>query len=285
MELSDLEVFRTVVYEGGINRAAEKLNRVPSNVTSRIQKLENDLGKELFIRDRNRLKISSSGTQLLDYANRLLALADEAVAELNMAQPKGTFKIGAMEAVAATHLAKLLSAYHQQFPQVQLVVESAPTGDLIAKILDGEIDLAFVADPPKDKRLKMVPAFKETLVLVSDQQHKAIRSPEDLGEHPTILGFNPKCAYRTKLQSWVEASNIAAQVIEIGSYHTMLSCAAAGMGIGIIPESVLAVYQNADILRTHKLPAKWAKSNTVLICREDAVGHNTLPFIELISNQ
>jgi DNA-binding transcriptional LysR family regulator len=52
MELSDLEVFRTVVATGGISRAAEYLHRVPSNVTTRIQKLEHELKKQLFVREK-----------------------------------------------------------------------------------------------------------------------------------------------------------------------------------------------------------------------------------------
>ena len=63
MELSDLRVFCTVVEQKGINKAAENLHRVPSNITARIQKLEAELNQTLFFRTKNRLKISPAGEQ------------------------------------------------------------------------------------------------------------------------------------------------------------------------------------------------------------------------------
>ena len=67
MELSDLAIFRTVAREGGIVRAAKRLNRVPSNVTTRIKQLEASMGVPLFSREGRRLALSQSGERLLDY--------------------------------------------------------------------------------------------------------------------------------------------------------------------------------------------------------------------------
>src|ERR671924_1491037 len=78
MDLADLHIFRSVVQAGGITRAAEKLNRVQSNVTTRVRQLEAELGVDLFIRNGKRLHLSPAGQLLLDYADRLLDLAREA---------------------------------------------------------------------------------------------------------------------------------------------------------------------------------------------------------------
>src|SRR5258705_7223849 len=88
MELSDLTVFRTVVQAGGITRAAEKLNRVQSNVTTRIRQLEQQLGVELFIRVGKKLHLSPAGQVLLDYADRLLNLASEAQQAVHETEPR-----------------------------------------------------------------------------------------------------------------------------------------------------------------------------------------------------
>ena len=66
MDLADLRIFRSVVDEGGITRAAEKLNRVQSNVTTRVRQLEEDLGVNLFIREGKRLHLSPTGKLLLE---------------------------------------------------------------------------------------------------------------------------------------------------------------------------------------------------------------------------
>ncbi|MFT5717200.1 MAG: DNA-binding transcriptional LysR family regulator, partial [Oleiphilaceae bacterium] len=168
MELSDLRIFKAVVETGGISRAAEMLNRVPSNITARIQKLESELGKNLFIREKNRLRVSPSGEQLFIYAKKILLLANEALEQLNHEHPKGKLRLGSMEAVAASRLSSVLMGYHKNFPEVSLEVITGPTGKLIEQVLSGDLDLALVADPPKDKRLDTTPIFIETLVLVSD---------------------------------------------------------------------------------------------------------------------
>src|ERR1700744_5529108 len=78
MDLAALAIFRAVVRENGVTRAAAKLNRVQSNVTTRIKQLEEQLGVELFVRDGRRLGLTPAGETLLPYAERLLALAHEA---------------------------------------------------------------------------------------------------------------------------------------------------------------------------------------------------------------
>ena len=72
MDLADLAIFKAVAEEGGIVRAARKLHRVQSSVTSRIQQLEASVGTQLFRRSKQRLHLSSSGEVLLAYADRLL---------------------------------------------------------------------------------------------------------------------------------------------------------------------------------------------------------------------
>src|SRR5215831_17716162 len=78
MDLTDLHIFRSVVHASGETHAAEKLNRVQSNVTTRVRQLESELGVELFVREGKKLHLSSEGKLLLDYADRLLDLAEEA---------------------------------------------------------------------------------------------------------------------------------------------------------------------------------------------------------------
>src|ERR687897_784366 len=89
MELSDLHVFRTVVQAGGITRAAERLCRVQSNVTTRIKKLEDDLGVALFVREGKRLRLTSAGAVLLDYAGQMLTLAENAREAVQERTPRG----------------------------------------------------------------------------------------------------------------------------------------------------------------------------------------------------
>ena len=107
MELADLQVFRTVVEEGGIAAAARKLHRVPSSVTTRVQQLEATLGVRLFVRERQRLHLSAAGERLLEYADRMLRLADEARSAV-AGLPGGVLRLGALESTTASRLPAVL---------------------------------------------------------------------------------------------------------------------------------------------------------------------------------
>src|SRR5262245_59957639 len=104
MALSDLHIFRAVVQAGGITRAAEKLNRVQSNVTTRVRQLESELVVELVIRNGKKLPPSPAGKLLRDYADRLLELADEAREAVHDAKPRGLLRLGSMESTASMRL-------------------------------------------------------------------------------------------------------------------------------------------------------------------------------------
>lgn len=78
MEFGQLRIFQAVAEEGSIARAAERLHRVPSNLSTRLRQLEEQLGVDLFLRERQRLQLSPAGKVLLDYAARLFALQEEA---------------------------------------------------------------------------------------------------------------------------------------------------------------------------------------------------------------
>ena len=267
MELSDLTVFKTVAEEGGITAAASKLHRVPSNVTARIQKLEQELGTPLFLREGNRLKISAAGQHLLGYADNILNLAQEAIDGLNDTTPEGVLKLGSIEMAAATRLVEPLMVYHREFPEVNIEVSTNPTGILIEQILNGELDLALVSDPPTDERYISKTIFKEKLVLVSDNRHPNIRTPQDLGNFPTLLAFSSRCRYRSVLSDWLNTESVTAKLVEINSYHALLTCVTAGMGVGIAPQAVIDIYPFAEAIKTHNLPRELRNSQTCLIWR------------------
>lgn len=282
MELSDLKIFQEVVLSGGITAAAQKLNRVPSNITARIQKLEQELDTQLFLREKNRLRISSAGEQLLPYAQQMIKLSQQAINELQQTTPNGRLTIGAMEAVTATRLTEPLRRFHQEFPNVDLQIKSGPTGYLIDQVLAGNIDLALVADPQHDSRLEINNIFEEELVLVSDLKHPKITSTDDLAPEPTLLSFSHLCAYRNRLKDWTKDGGVAAKIIEISSYHTLLSCVAAGMGVGLVPKVLLDNYPFASSIQQHALGQKWCRSTTAMIWRKDSLKPSMSAFKNFI---
>ena len=129
IDLDTLDIFRAVVMEGGVIRAAHKLNRVQSNVTTRIKQLEQRLGRSLFRKQGRGLVLSPEGELLLSYAQRLFRLADEAESELRSGRPMGVLRIGSLESTAGSRLAPILSRYHRQHPGVVVELVTGTTAN------------------------------------------------------------------------------------------------------------------------------------------------------------
>lgn len=267
MDLDDLRIFRAVVQEGGITRAATKLNRVQSNVTTRVRQLEQKLGIDLFVREGKRMLLSPAGSMLLDYAERLLDLAEEARNALTRGVPHGRLRLGSMESTAAARLPSVLARFHSQFPDVQLELRTGATGPLLNDLAEGRLDCALVSAPVLDARLATVPIFEEQLVIVAPSDQPPISAPRQVRSR-TLLAFEPGCAYRQRLESWLASDGLVPErVIELSSYHAMAGCAAAGMGIALFPESLLSKLAVGKTVSVHRLPAKHARATTVLATR------------------
>lgn len=281
MDLSDLTIFSAVVREGGVTRAAERLNRVQSNVTTRIRQLEEDLRVALFVREGKRLHLAPAGQVLLDYADRLIALAGEARNAVQDARPRGTFRLGAMESTAAVRLPGLLSEYHRRHPEVILELRTGNPQVLGSAILSGDLDAALVAEPIADVPFEKTFAFDEELVIVARAKHPPIRKKGGLP--PTIIVFEHGCPHRKRLEDWYESRReMPERTIEIASYHAMLGCIVAGMGISLIPKSVLTTFPERRRLSVHRLARTENSAQTVLIWRRGANSANVRALEEIL---
>ena len=267
MDLSGLQIFRTVVREGGVTRAAERLNRVQSNVTTRVRQLEEDLGVELFIREGKRLHLSPAGQVLIDYADRLLELADEARDAVQDSKPRGIFRLGSMESTAAVRLPAVLSEYQRRYPDVKLELRTGNPEQLATAILAGEVDAAFAADPVAEAPFEKVLAFEEPLVIVAPEREPLTGSDGDAAR--TIVTFEVGCPHRKRLEDWFASQHdMPGRTIEMTSYHTILGCVVAGMGISLVPRSVLKTFPDRKRLSLHDLPPGRDVANTVLFWRK-----------------
>lgn len=267
LDLESLLIFRTVVDAGGVVRAAEQLNRVPSNVTTRIRQLEAHLGVRLFRRMGRGLGLSAEGQTLLAYAVRLLRLADEAVNELRTGRAQGVFRLGSLESTAGSRLAPILSRYHEAHPGVVVELATGTTGALIQRVSQFELEAAFVSEPFTAAELGSRVVFDEKLVLVTSQAIARVRSAKDLGRS-TMIAFAHGCSYRKRLEEWLGEDQVQPErAMEFASYQAMIACVAAGTGFAIVPRSVLDALTAASKVRVHALPAHIATNRTHLVWR------------------
>lgn len=267
MELSDLSIFRTVAESGGITRAAEKLHRVPSNVTTRIGQLEEDLGVKLFVREGRNIRLSPAGSILLEKANRLLDLARETREAVLESTPRGILRLGAYESTASVWLPGRLSEFQKSYPQVTLELHTWSQQTMIAGMLSGELEAAMICNYDDDPRFEKVWLYDDEVVLVAPKSKDPLARGNS--DDFVLLSFDDDCPLRHQIERHVR-DNIRppSRVIEMSSNHALLGCVAAGMGIGMMPESVLPTFPGNKHLNIHRMPKEVAKKRIMLTWRK-----------------
>ena len=265
----DLRVFQAVAETGSMSRAAEALHCVQSNVTGRIQSLETQLGTPLFYRKARGLSLAPGGRVLLDYAEdvlRLLSEAEKAVADSTEA--RGRLAIGAMETTAAVRLPRVLAAFHERHPAVELSLATGPTQALVEQVLAYELDGAFVGGAVEHPALMQSEMFEEELVLVTEP---ACAGPEAIGRR-VLLVFREGCSYRARAEAWArEAGLLPLRRMEFGTVEAILGCVGAGMGVTLLPRAVVERPAYGTALRCHDLPAHLGRIATHFVQRRDTL--------------
>lgn len=281
IEISGLKIFLAVAKKGSISKAAEELHYVQSNVTIRIKQLEETLGTALFYRKSRGVSLTGSGYLLRDYAEKIIAMVSEA--EKVVSNPEttaGQLIIGSMETTAAIRLPPLLAAYHRSYPQVELNLITGTSEESLTRLLDYQIEGAFVAGIVSHKDLIAEKAYEEELVLAAPTNNDPFSQREGF----KVLVFRAGCAYRAHLENWLRTSGrVPYQMMEFGSIEGILGCVAAGMGISFLPRSIVNSSRVQENISIHNLPTEIANMTTWFVRRKnEKQGHNLKLFRELI---
>jgi DNA-binding transcriptional LysR family regulator len=271
MESSDLKVFEAVARSGSITAASEELHTVQSNVTARIRQLESELGVTLFRRHSRGVVLTSAGERLLPYAVKIARLLNDAVNVVGKtATPRGKLHIGSLETTAGLRLPPILAAYRQRFPEVDLVLSTGTTGDLIAQVVASRLDAAFVAGPVQHPEIIETRVFTEEMVLITSPKFRSLAEFVRSTNEVNILVLRAGCSYRTRLERFLKDRGITSfGQLEFGTIDGIFGCAREGLGITMMPRSVSARASQSGKLGIHSLPGQSAFVPTMFIRRRD----------------
>jgi LysR family transcriptional regulator, cell division regulator len=270
MDAADLKTFEAVARLGGMNRAAAELNTVQSNVTARIRSLEEELGAPLFQRHSRGVALTDAGRRLLPYAERIAQLlADARRAVADDGRPSGALTVGSLETTAALRLPHHLVSFAETYPEVDLVLTPGTTAELVERVLDHQVEGAFVCGPVKHPDLVEEVIFREELVVVTARHvrtlHEAL-TKRDL----KIVVLRLGCSYRQRLEEVLaRRGTVVVRRLDFGTVAGIMGCVSAGVGITLLPKSVAAAAHCAGQVAIHELPADEAQVDTVFIRPRD----------------
>lgn len=271
MDAADLRIFEAVARLGGMNRAAGELGTVQSNVTQRIRQLEAELTVPLFERHPRGVALTSAGRRLLPYAARVAQLLTEARrAAADDGLPKGPLVIGSLETTAALRLAPVLAAFAASYPEVDLSLVTGTSAELVGQVLDRRLEGAFVCGPVHHPELAEETVFREELVLVTQRTSLGIEALL-VARELKIVVLRAGCSYRQRLEEILARRGIVGlRLLEFGTIDGLLGCAAAGLGITLLPRGIVAGAWREGRVTVHALPKEEALVQTLFIRRRDA---------------
>jgi DNA-binding transcriptional LysR family regulator len=178
-----------------------------------------------------------------------------------------------------------MNEYLTRYPEVTLELRTDTPCKLAAAVRQGELDAALVAEPIADAPFEKIPMYDEELVIIAGAKHPPIKSPLDANGR-AVLAFEPGCPYRQRLEDWfAKSGEMSDRVVEMSSYHAMLGCAVAGMGISLVPRMVLKTFPDAKLLSIHALPPDINHAPTIFIRRKGPLSPKISALIDVLREQ
>lgn len=283
MDASDLRIFKTVARLGSMSRAGAHLNTVQSNVTARIRALEEEIGAPLFDRHSRGVSLTAVGRRLLPYAESVAHMLDDALrATSDRGTPSGPLVVGSLETTAALRLSPLLSTYVSLYPKVDLVLRTGTTRELIDAVLNRRLEGAFVCGPANHPELCEEAAFQEELVILTAPK---IASLDEVFENTNvkIIVLRAGCSYREMLEKQLARRGIVnVRQLEFGTLESIFNCVSAGLGITLLPRSLIGTVWNEHKVAIHPIDRADSLVATTFVRRHDGYVSSAMQaFLEL----
>lgn len=270
MELKQLRAFLTVAETGNVTRAAEALHIVQPAVSRQLMQLEEDLGVELFRRERHGMVLTDAGEELVGYARRALLELERARAQIGAANGEvaGVVTVGLLPSTIDVLAQPLVEAVSARFPNIQLRVSMGYAGTMLKWLASGEVDVALLYGAEGNPDVLRTPLVEEPLWVIGPpdaQLHRKRAVPlRELAKHPVVLPSAPH-GLRTLIEHACAVEKVQLDVrVESNALSVQRRLVMAGMGWTVLPPIAVADDLTAGRLSGKELASPTIKRKVVL---------------------
>lgn len=272
-----LRSFVVLAEELHFGRAAERLNMTQPPLSRQIQRLEKQLGFDLFVRTQRRVEITRAGELFAEEARKLLTMAEASnlMASRIAAGAVGHLRIGITASAALALLGHILQRLESTAPGLEVGVDEMVSRDQINAVEKGALDLVFVRTQPHSSELDSLLVFEEPLVAAISSRHRLAVTSRPLHakevEGETVLQYTPTEAeyFRTLAAQALTGVQITPKQ-QLTQIHMMIALVAANQGIALVPASVSRLGMPGVVYRPLKgqsdvraqLLAVWRRDNS-----------------------
>jgi len=267
MEISDLKTFLAVADEGGFTAAARKLCCVQPNVTSRIKRLEEELGVQLFHRNSRHVEQTLYGREFYPHAEKIVRLSREAALSFQDESPRGPLSLGVTQTVASGYLPALLCSFQKMCPDVELTVQTMESRALPDALLNHSLDIAFAELPVTHSSIVTADFWTQNLVLASSKSYD--RASE---KGVTALAFSAACPYSDAMFAALKRHKIpVARQLNLYNTDTVLACIMGGIGMSVVPACMVQRPHIAPYVETLPVDEQDGLAHISMITHRDSI--------------
>jgi DNA-binding transcriptional LysR family regulator len=213
LETDILRTFQSVAKLGSISKTADNMYLSVSTVTGRIKTLEEQLGKQLFLREGRRIQLSEEGYQFLSYVERSLEILEDAQEKLHRWSEThtGVLNLAVNTTIANYIIPKLLVRFREVYPDIHIKLYSTTNEIVMQKVNQGEVELGIIDGMMEEEGMSLKPWFTDQILPVVHEHHPLFRKctvcASEL-QDSSFLGYSADKQEEEKLFRWLEMANI-----------------------------------------------------------------------------
>jgi DNA-binding transcriptional LysR family regulator len=244
LTLRQLQCFSAVARNLSYTKAAEALHLTQPAVSMQIRQLEHQTGLALTEQFGKQVHLTEAGTEVYRYARSILQQVDEMDDVLDKLKgfAGGRLKIAAIS--SANYFApRLLGTFHQRFPDVSVSMDVTNQKTVLKQVIDNEVDMAIMGQPPKDSHVEALPFMDNPLIIVAPPDHRLAprkRIAQTELEKEVFLTREPGSGTRGAMERFFRQQKLKLTTgMAMGSLSSIKQGVQAGLGLGLLPRGAV----------------------------------------------
>ena len=243
MTITQLKYVLSVAEYQNFTVAAEHSFVTQPTLSMQIQKLEDQLGVQIFNRSKKPIELTDVGEKVVEQA-KIIVNESNRITDI-VHQHKGfiggEFKLGIIPTVMPTLLPMFLNNFTKKYPKVKLIIEELTTEEIIRKLMDGHIDAGLAATPLENEAIREQPLYYEPFVGLIPEGHRLFHQKEiksDELEMEDILLLEDGHCFKDSvinLCRTYKTDNKKGFQLESGSFDTLIKLSKEGLGMTLLP--------------------------------------------------
>lgn len=254
----NLITFKTILEAGSFQKAADRLNYTQSTVTFQVKQLEEELSLKLFEKIGRRMELTQAGKEILPYVNMILQGAEQ----INnygkdLSEIEGTLKIALPDSILIYAMQPFIQAYLHEAPNIQLVINSLPSGEINQAVMDGTADMGINCEKPyypETVMHKSLGTYRAILITAPFTDSGLLDFITPHQRKPFSLICNePDAYYQKEFNKYLSEKDIILNPdMKVQSIEAVKKCVMNNLGIAVVPGYSVAEELKNGSLRSVK---------------------------------